>query len=320
MRAAGVFFALVFAASGAAGQPEHPLAKDHPGAWRSGPPVKPDVSRAVAGDERAAAVAWVNELVELMHRTATLAPQAGFEVVPHANIALENLDRSDSKRPAYVTAGIVLNLAPYEKTARGVEGNERDSAITLQIKVNDVSPVGGTQMTFGDAEGHFIQDPSVESGTAHGLPVFEEGNGDKWVIVRRNDAPFYAPVSRERYLRVLAQKTEEEVNTLQARRARVVAFVPAQAQALDDHIADLQKKLADTKQALASVDRSAPADVDGTPVFYINPALMDSRLPRSAPQIVAVSIRANEDLFPGLADAIDKEIDWAALKAFVSRK
>jgi hypothetical protein len=48
--------------------------------------------------------------------------------------------------------------------------------------------------------------------------------------------------------------------------------------------------------------------------------LIDARLPRSAAQILAVRISASDELWPGMSKQLSREVDWAALEAFVRRR
>ena len=331
---------LAFAAP--AGAQQYPLVEDHPGSWQTTGPIKPDFTNEVTAEERTAAAAWVNDLVAILRHAPHLAPPAGFQVVPHAKLELDNLDRADdSKRPSFVTADVTLNLAPYERAPRGVEAVERDTAATIEIRINDITPLGGTEMadrfrTWQDAEGRFVQDAGVATDTRHGFPVFQEGNLDTWVVIRRNDVPFYAPVTRERYLRLFTTYAESDLADMQRQRAKIVANLPAMAGQVDGRIADLRHQIDACHAALTAMspgDRRLAAvvgdseangppsflaadDTTGRPVVFVNPALMDARLPRSAPQILAVRVSAN-DAWPGLAEALDAELDWAALTAMV---
>ena len=69
---------------------EYPLVPDRPGSWSA-----PDVRGATLPPEaRAAAVALANQLFEIIRRVPAMAPAAGFQVVQHTYLSLENIDRS----------------------------------------------------------------------------------------------------------------------------------------------------------------------------------------------------------------------------------
>ncbi len=320
---------------------EHPLVKTQAGSWSITGPLRVGVRPEMTPDERTAVTAQINTLLDLLKRMPSMTPPAGFEVIPHTFVSLDTLDRSSGKRPLLITNQLTVNLAPYERIDQKVEANERDTAGSVTIRVNDPGPVLGGGLDLQDDQGTFFRNPPEPVDTVHGYPVFEEGNGDRWVFVLRNKVPFWAPVTCERYLRATIKTDEDGLAKAQANRAKVPAGIPPSILAtLDEAIGHVQRHLANTRKAYAAMtpaQRAAPAyvgdrgDLDEAPVFvkagedapaptvYINPALLDARLPRSAPQILAVRILAKEELWPGMAEKLDTELDWAALDAFIRR-
>jgi hypothetical protein len=285
------------------------------------PAVTPRLPGDLSPDERTAITASVNELLAIVNRAPQMAPRAGFAVLTHAFVEVQNLDHSEGKRLAYVTADLIVNLAPVAQNGRGAPvPNERDTAAHVQIKINDLQPLMGSELSLGDDEGTFIENPPDPVDTAHGCPVFEEGNGQRWILIRRNDVPFFAPVTAERYARAVMGKTEHQLADARARRAKLPAGVPPSAVAtVDDAIAGLQSQLVEQQRALVAMtssERAAPAHVADAAVVYFNPALMTPGLPRTAPQILAVAISA-ADRSSELAAKIDGQLDWTALIRFV---
>ncbi|HKW03180.1 MAG TPA: hypothetical protein VJN96_25365 [Vicinamibacterales bacterium] len=285
------------------------------------PPVTPRMPADLSPDERTAITTSVNQLIAIVRRTPQMAPPSGFAVVPHAFVEIQNFDHSESRRVAYVTADVTANLAPLVQNGRGAAmPNERDTAAHVQIKVNDLQPLMGSELSLGDDEGTFIENPPEPVETVHGFPVFEEGNGQRWIMIRRNDVPFFAPVTAERFARATMAKTERELAEAQSRRAKMPAGVPASiAATVDEAIAGFKDKLAEEQRALAAMsasERAAPAHVADSAVVYFNPALMTPGLPRTAPQVLAVGIGAS-DAKSDLAAKLDSELDWAALGQFV---
>jgi hypothetical protein len=283
--------------------------------------VTPRMPADLSPDERIAITTSINQLIAIVRRTPPMAPPSGFAVVPHAFVEIQNFDHSEGKRVAYVTADITLNLAPLVQNGRGAAApNERDTAAHVQIKVNDLQPLMGSELSLGDDEGTFIENPPEPVETVHGFPLFEEGNGQRWILIRRNDVPFFAPVTAERFARATMAKTERELADARARRAKLPAGVPASiAATIDDAIAGFQEKLGEEQRALAAMsasERAAPAHVADSAVVYFNPALMTPGLPRATPQVLAVGIGAS-DAKSELAAKLDSELDWAALSQFV---
>jgi hypothetical protein len=328
-----IIFLLCFNGAGIA--QENPLVPDHAGTWRSALPIRPDVPSTLTPQERTASATWANQVLEILRRAPLLTPASGFEVIPYARIELENIEHaSESKRPNYVQGNILLNVAPYERIRQKVEANERDTFVTVEASVNFVPVFASGEK--GDEQGGFIQDPPMSTETRHGHPVFEAGNGDKWCVILRNNVPFFAPVTEERYILAAIKRAEAELASVRGRRSKIPSGVPAEIVAeVDEAISHFEKRVTNARQAYASMSaaqRQAPAfigssgedepprflapdDPGGTAVVYLNPAMMDSRLPRSTPQVLAIRISASDH--PDLADKLDSELDWGALEAFV---
>ncbi len=336
-----MFLLLIFADHKTAIAQEHPLVKAQAGSWSITGPLRVGVRPEMTPDERTAVTAQVNTLLDVLKRMPAMAPPAGFQVIPHTFVSLDTLDRSGGKRPVLVTSQLTLNIAPYERIDQKVEANERDTAGSVTIRVNDLGPVLGGGLDLQDDQGIFIRNPPDPVATVHGYPVFEEGNGDRWVFILRNKAPFWAPVTCERYLLATIRTDEDALAKAQANRAKLPAGVPASIVAtVDEAMGQLQRRVANARKAYAAMSpaqRAATAyvgdrgDFEDPPVFvkagedappatvYINPTLADARLPRSAPQILAIRILAKDELWPGMAEKLDQELDWAALDAFVHR-
>ncbi len=327
---------IVLALAAVLGEPspfgqEHPLAADHPGAWAA-----PDLRAGnLPPAARTAALAVEKQIEDVLRRMPVMAPAAGFEVVPHIVLSLENVDRSNNTHlPQVAAIQLTANIAPYERTNRGVDANERDTAASVTVAVNDLSYTGTTAMgdEWSDDQGAFIQSPEDPVDTRHGFPVYQEGNGDRWLLMRRRDVPVVAPVSRERYLLAVTKQAEEALGKAQARRAKIPAGVPAEIVAtIDDAIAHEKTHVANLRQQYQGMtpgDRRLPAVVgasdgdsgvnfvapgDGTAYFSFNPALIDPALPPATPQVMSIRLLSNDALFPGLGEKLDQQLDWAAL-------
>jgi hypothetical protein len=321
---------------------ENPLVPTQPGSWQAALPITPQrMATELTLPERTAVKASVNQLLEIVRRMPQMAPPAGFQVIPHAFVEFQNLDHSDGKRMAYATADILANLAPYERNGRGIAANEADTAAHVHIKVNDLAPLLGAENGLADDQGAFMQSPPEPVDTLHGYPVFEEGNGDRWIVICRNAVPFFAPVTVERYLRVKIAEAQRRLAEAKDHRAKVPAGVPASIlTTIDDAIAGFQRQVNNDQRVLAAMsaaERAAPArvldttgddaprfgaadDAGATAIVYFNPALMAPDLPRTAPQILAVGIGATEERWPGLAAKLDHELDWTALDHFIHQR
>ena len=314
---------------------EHPLAADHAPSW-SAPDVR---GAALTPGKRIAAVALSVALLDIIKRMPIMAPTPGFQVVQHTYISEENIDHSDNSHlPKLVTIQVTANLAPYERTKTGIEANERDTAGSVTIVVNDFAYTGTTPMgeAWTDDKGGFIQDPEEPVETRHGFPVYQEGNLDKWLLMRRHDVPVLSPLSRERYLLCLTRQVQDNLAKVQERRAKIPASVPSEIVAtMDDAIAHAKAHLANLQrqyQGMSADDRRRPAVVgssegddpvafvgaeEGKAIHTFNPALVDPALPPTTPQALSIRLLSNEDLFAGLGEKLEQQLDWDALVRLV---
>ncbi len=333
-----VWPALVLAAClppAAARAQEYPLVRDHPGSWS-----EPDVRGApMPPAARAAALQVARQIIEILRRMPVMEPAPGFQVVQHTYLSLANIDHSDDAHlPQLVTLKVTANIAPYERTPSGVSANERDTAASVTVVVNDFAYSGATAMgdPWTDDQGAFIQSPEDPVETRHGFPVYQEGNGDAWLLMRRHEVPLLMPVTRERYLRSVTKQLEDELAKAQGRRAKIPAGVPADIVAeIDSAIAQETRHLANLRQQsqqMSAGDRRLPAIIgtstgeepvafagggDGTAVFFFNPALIDSALPPATPQALSIRLLSNAELGAGLGERLDRELDWNALAALL---
>jgi hypothetical protein len=331
---------MVFVAAISATQQPSAAAIDR-AAWR---PVAPVFAAEVVSADRTTAAVWIDEIMAVLRRAPSLAAPTGFQVVPHVHVATDSIDRvADSRRPRFVTADILLNVAPVGRTGRNADVDERETALEIEILINDFGPLGRTRMgdqvhDWQDTEGSFVQDAAVSSETRHGYPLFEADNLRQWVIIRRNEVPFYAPVTRGRYLRLFIRYAEEDVAALQSRRAKILGNLPSMAAALEEQLTALERRAAAARamySTMSPADRTLPARLtgsgrdeptfappeadEGTAVLFLNPALLDVQLPRAAPQVLAVEISSRTDRGRELAERLNDEIDWPALARIVQK-
>jgi hypothetical protein len=311
---------------------EHPLLRDHPGGWNvQGQRLAQEFTPA----ERTVAAAFISQVADILRGAASLKTPRGFDVLQHSALELD-VPGNGSARPKVMSGRLTFNLAPYEGGPGGPVPNERDTAVSIKIAVNDLSMVTGGEITqgyvtFGDDQGDFWKDAPDPVETKHDAPVYEQGD-DRFVILRGRDVPILAPVSRERYMayRLLAVKTQidhaeanlAKLNQNDAMLAGPIATMREQLAVMHA----LQQKMQHDLDTMSKDDRQAPAVVTldaatespefgdgGSAIVYLNPALFDPTRPRTAPQVLAVSIVGDEDHWPGLAAKIDQELDWAAL-------
>ena len=312
----------------------YPLMPDEPGKWRPDLPIKLQFEPGSTSVDQASATKWASQLLDVVHRTPYLTKPVGIEVVSKAAAGLDNLDHTAGLKRTILMIGMVqVSANPYEKTPQGAQPNSEDAAASIRIAVNDLSPInpGGLDEFFKDDQGRFYSTTKDLSGTNHGYPVYSDT-----VLMTRNKVPVLIPVSRGRYVQAKIVRFKERVANANARRAKLAGSqtIPTAMSTLDEAI-DAQQNYLDKLKAqyaaMTAAERDAPAivtndggatnipefgepgDADGTHIVYINPALIDEKLPRSAVQILAVTIWTNKDLWPGLSEKLDQQLDWSAL-------
>lgn len=361
------------ASTGAAQAPE--FARDQPGRWviKDGETVLKVVAPSdsinvpitfpavVTADERPHVQAWVNQLVEILRRTPTLAQPRGFDVnLYRPSIDLRDLDdQSDSKRRAHVTTVLRIDLAPYEHGPKGPVANNADAAATILFLVNRPAGVllgthaAGHGVTADDDGVEFLQEPVPPDDTRHGLPLYLGSRVNQWHIsMTRSNAPTFAPVTREQFLRSVIDTVQTQATRPLASMspppsndpAVIAAWQEAQrqmaaiTQTYQNSVGHLQEQLAGMRKQLSAMspaERAAATyvsnigpgesgsieflhegDTDALPIVRRNPALMDDRLPRWTPQGLVVTFEG-DDRWPGLAAKLDEELDWAGLEKFL---
>jgi len=337
-----LLFVLLFATA-LSGQES--LLRNHPGKWTALPPIKPLMAEELSAADRAAATSWANQILEIIHRMPSLAQPVGFDVTPFSSAELSSLDRGpDEKGPRYISGMVEVDLPAYKQTASGIVTDDRNVAGTITIAVNDISAVaqgglGDSAKPYVDQSGRFFTSTAEPVDTLHGYPVYRVVN-DQWVVMRRNDVPFFVPVSRQRFLQYNIDWTEANLGKARAnleKNKATLANAPNAANILkeaNEALAAEQSSLDEARKILAAMtpeQRAAPAFIEdaassgsiprllepnsegANAVVSVNPALMDPNLPRYAPQVIAVRITTDDPNWPEFAERLDSEIDWQAL-------
>ena len=128
---------------------------------------------------------------------------SALDVTPTSCAELSSLDRGqDEKGPQHVSGAVEVDLPVYAQTPKGIVTDDKNVAATITISVNDLSAVvqgglGDNVKPYVDQGGRFFTSTAEPVDTLHGYPVYRVLN-DQWVILRRDDVPFFVPVSRER--------------------------------------------------------------------------------------------------------------------------
>lgn len=311
---------------------ENPLVSDHAGWWRISGPITPPFPSEVKAADRPAVTKSVNQLLDIVRRMPEFAPAAGFQAMPYARVTPQEFGHATGEF-------IRVNLAPWERAGTTVAANERDTAASIEIRVNDLTMLAGSEIgdEWRDDQGAFLRNAPQAAGTMHGHAVYESGE-QKWILILRSSAPLVAAVSRERYLTVKIRKMEARLAKMRKNRAAIPASVPASIVAtVDEGIAQLagwidanRKQLgsmsADERKAAAFVesdreDQAAQfADGPENAITNFNPALMDARVGGVTAQMLAICISSDEEHWPGLAEKVVRELDWSVLEGFVRQQ
>ena len=325
--------------------------REHAGRWQVTLPMKPQVRGNMSAADTAGATEWMNEIFEMLHAMPLLAQPKGFDVIPQAILESDTIDgRLAPAAPRYLYGLAEADLAQYEVTANGSRPDDRAAPATIRIEVNHLGPVidgaiiGSEPDEVSDERGAFMKNPTDPDGTVHGYPYYQV-NASRVVVLRRNNVPFFAPVSRERYLRYKIKATQAQLDKAQADWARNKAALTGIPNAseitrtMTEGLTRLQHSVDAEKKQLAGMsaaDAGGPAYVDlgdesegvkfvakdddsGTAIVEVNPALMDAKLPRWAPQIITVDIRTDTDNWPEIAATLDKQIDWDGLEKLLQQ-
>lgn len=217
--------------------------------------------------------------------------------------------------------------------------NERDTAASIEIRVNDLSRLTGSEIgdEWRDEQGAFLRNAPQAAETMHGHAVYEAGE-QKWILIFRNAAPVVAAVSRERYLAVKIRNLEERLAKMRKNRAAIPAGFPASIVAtVDEGTAQLQGWIAENRnqfESMSGEQRKAAAFVESDredqparfgdgpedAITNFNPALMDAKVAGATPQVLAICITSDKEHWPGLAEKVTGELDWAALEGFVRQQ
>jgi len=309
------------------------LEKSYRGDWAEVPPVKPKFEGDLTPQECAEATAWLNGVVEILHKMPLLEDPQGFRVIPHVSAQPQDIDDgSASGRPTHIAGLVQLNLASFENTDGGIVSNANDSAAQIQVVVNDLVPIFGAAsiQTGSEESGDFYYGMPHSDGTIHDLPVY-----NRWVVIQNGDTPLFAQVTRGDYLKFAIRAAEKALADMQKRvAANVQESTDEQNRAALDlaknHVVELKQQQdemssdeAQMPATLATTDENgavrfaSPDDASATPVVTINPALFDSSGSRAAPRILAIKFDTDDADWPDILETIDAQLDWQSLEALV---
>jgi len=351
-----LLFATLLIATGAPGllraQPPE-LALDRAGRWNV-KPVR--WAQEVPADARPRLTQAINDVVSVLHKTPTLAQPKGFDVTVDPRAEWHDLDTQfEGRRPRLAAADITIELSAYEKGANPQAAPHTVGVIEVRVNDLSMFAgwEAGHGVSDADADARFLNDPPEPFEMRGEFPVYHDWNErESWVILTRAKVPLFAPVPRERYLQLGIAETQKvngrQMATMkpppsndpqvlaawkeaQKRMAEVTqvfneakAHVQAQLDGLNKQLADMPPAERQAPTYLTNfkptedgtIEFLQKGDSDAKAVVYRNPALMNDRVPRGTPQILAVRIEA-QDEWPELAPKIEQELDWSAFAKIV---
>lgn len=349
-----VLFAALIGGPGSLPAQVPELALDHAGRWNV-KPIR--WAQEVPADARPRLTQAINDVVTVLRKTPTLAQPKGFDVTVDPRAEWHDLDTQfEGRRPRFAAADMTIELLAYEKGAKPQAAPHTVAVIEVQVNDLSVFAgwESGLGVSEADADARFLNGPPEPFEMRGEFPVYHDWNERQaWVVLRRAKVPLFALVPRERYLQYEIAETQKvngrQMATLKPPPSNdpqvVAAWKEAQkrmaeiTQTFNEAKAQIQAQLDGLNKQLADMlpaDRQAPTylsnpkptesgqieflqkdDSDAKAVMYRSPALMNDRLPRGTPQILAIRVEAEDD-WPELAPKIEAELDWAAFDKIVT--
>lgn len=154
----------------------------------------------------------LQEIARLIASSPAMSPPRGFEARFWGSAS--SRDRYDicngKKCPPSPPSGVLaLMIGSYGETDGKVKA-AFNRAATMDIAVNNLGQLfAHLPVLARDSDGIFLPQPQRD-GERQGMPVYLN-NGHAVAVLSRNDAPFWLPVSRERYLRAAIVTLEKEL-------------------------------------------------------------------------------------------------------------
>jgi hypothetical protein len=118
-------------------------------------------------------------------------------------------NHADASRP--VVASVTYIPFPYARDPRTGKPVSSEEGPPLTIHVNDPEAILGQGSYNLDPEARFTAEPR-STGQLDGFPVFE----GQFVVIGKRGQPVFTPVSQERYLSRLIEKSHKELNEMKA--------------------------------------------------------------------------------------------------------
>jgi hypothetical protein len=271
--------------------------------------------------------ARLTEVVDVIHRTPTLASPVGLVVFPKTEMQFHNRTyarpQEDDRR--WLAPGqLHLAVAFYEPDGKTVY--DSGSAFTLHGSANNLSCLLNNASAWGaDAEGTMYLDPPATARREAAVSVYAH-----CVAMTHRPGPLFVPVSRERVMNAKIAEMEKLV----AGYREVVRLTPAdaraQAQEMLTTVEGYLKAMRDELTGLSADARRAPGTADDAqnpfaairgsrPVVQVNPAYFDPARPADIQLLTLFEgcVPAECNTAEPYVTAIFKALDWKALDAIV---
>lgn len=314
---------------------------DVPGKWRDwGSQDLQDVAKTIPNaKERQEYVAGLTKIYEIFSRSKPLNPPVGFEVTRYRLIS----------QGTPIPSSFSMMFFGYYRTGPGKPVQALgETAATIYVFINKISvlresdyPVGG------DEKGNFVYGPASTS-NGLGYPVYHRAPGLKpfeRIVLTNIKRPLFVPVSRERYLRSLIQKEEEELqrftssyNTAKQNKQDVTHYEfnlkikREQKKAYEDELAAMSPEQRNSqawhphyrqlyKGGPISSGLTEPGYMDARPLVTVNEEFFDRSLPRTAFQLIVVEVpsKLTADIYVNtIPEKVLANLDWKALEGLLA--
>ena len=277
--------------------------------------------------------AHLNEVAEVLHRTAFLASPSGWVMFPHAQVDLNrswtHAARSDARW--LVIGRLSLRASTIEGDGHTVY--DAGSAFVLNFVANDLTCALNNDSAWAtDAEGPMFLEVEAPDERVHGYPRY-----DHCVLITHRSAPMFVPVPVERVIKARIAEIDKRLapirELLAATKGRTDVNASANqtlidtVKAYDQVLVDLRAKLAALTpeqrraraRASSQVFTDDPLDVEtGRLIVEANPAFFDPTRPSDI-QVLSVFLDCVHDgcVNHDVVDKLTAQLDWNALAAIV---
>jgi hypothetical protein len=160
-------------------------------------------------------------------------------------------DHQDASHP--IVASVTYIPFAYFKDPHTGKPISSEEGPPLSIHVNDVEVILGQGLFRIDPEARFSAEPP-SSGQMNGFPVF----AGQFVVMSKRNQPVFLPVSQERYLKRLIERSRKELDEVSARFKSVPEDPAVNKREIESRQAALKSARAEQEQRWATMQSKWP--------------------------------------------------------------